>query len=362
MLYDGNVITKETNVISIDDSKETLMLEEESRSKMLLKQSDLIVLEKKVNIKPVNYVVLNQLSEEFGKRFVPQQELSTEQAFRFPMSDTSTDSSDASPVKVDVPSELPKVSLVNASLKKLKFHLAQFDYVVKKRITPMLSQKDNYATNQSTPNFDQYFELNEMKAQSQEKDTIIRKLKERIKSLNGNVNDENVKKDIEEIETTNIELDHRKEIVNKVAQIPIATTIALGMFKLDLDPLAPSLLKNREAHIDYLKYTQEQADTLRGIIEQAKAKQPLDNALDFAYSSKTPDSNTHVLPSTGLKSSISASRSQPTGNKKNDKISQTSSSNMKNKVEAQHGRVNLSSNKKNCVKNIYDANVKQTML
>ncbi|GJV15184.1 putative reverse transcriptase domain-containing protein [Tanacetum coccineum] len=38
MLYDGSVIAKETNVISIADSEETLMLEEESRSKMLLKQ------------------------------------------------------------------------------------------------------------------------------------------------------------------------------------------------------------------------------------------------------------------------------------------------------------------------------------
>ncbi|GJW18405.1 retrovirus-related pol polyprotein from transposon TNT 1-94 [Tanacetum coccineum] len=54
------------------------------------------------------------------------------------------------------------------------------------------------------------------------------------------------------------------------------------MFKLDLDPLAPRLLKNREAHIDYLKHTQEQADILWGIVEQAKAKQPLDNTLDFA--------------------------------------------------------------------------------
>ncbi|GKG00323.1 hypothetical protein Tco_0302013, partial [Tanacetum coccineum] len=54
------------------------------------------------------------------------------------------------------------------------------------------------------------------------------------------------------------------------------------MFKLDLNPLAPRLLHNREAHIDYLKHTQEQADMLRGIVEQAKAKQPLDNALDFS--------------------------------------------------------------------------------
>ncbi|GKA99265.1 gag-pol polyprotein [Tanacetum coccineum] len=37
MLYDGNVIAKETNVISIADSEETLMREEDSRSKMLLK-------------------------------------------------------------------------------------------------------------------------------------------------------------------------------------------------------------------------------------------------------------------------------------------------------------------------------------
>nr|GEV64691.1 retrovirus-related Pol polyprotein from transposon TNT 1-94 [Tanacetum cinerariifolium] len=54
------------------------------------------------------------------------------------------------------------------------------------------------------------------------------------------------------------------------------------MFKLDLEPLAHRLLKNREIHIEYLKCTQEHADILRGIVDQAKAKQPLDNALDFA--------------------------------------------------------------------------------
>ncbi|GJW13645.1 hypothetical protein Tco_0017778 [Tanacetum coccineum] len=60
-----------------------------------------------------------------------------------------------------------------------------------------------------------------------------------------------------------------------------ATSFAPGMFKLDLDPLAPRLLKNRDAHIDYLKYTQDQADIRQGIVEQAKTKQPLDNVLDF---------------------------------------------------------------------------------
>nr|GEZ03145.1 hypothetical protein [Tanacetum cinerariifolium] len=65
MLYDGNVIAKETNVISIVDSEVTLMLEEESQSKMLLKQTDPMVLEKKVNTKPINYVELNRLFKDF---------------------------------------------------------------------------------------------------------------------------------------------------------------------------------------------------------------------------------------------------------------------------------------------------------
>nr|GEU52684.1 retrovirus-related Pol polyprotein from transposon TNT 1-94 [Tanacetum cinerariifolium] len=127
---------RETNVILIAYSEETLLLEDGSRSKMLLKQSDPLVLEKKINIKLVNHALLNQLFKDFDKRFVPQQELSADQAFHLQMSNPTNDSSNASPVKVDVPSELLKVSLVNASLKKLKFHLAQFDSMVKKRITP----------------------------------------------------------------------------------------------------------------------------------------------------------------------------------------------------------------------------------
>ncbi|GJT00108.1 retrovirus-related pol polyprotein from transposon TNT 1-94 [Tanacetum coccineum] len=45
-------------------------------------------------------------------------------------------------------------------------------------------------------------------AQSQEKDTIIRKLKDRIKSLSGKDSVDNVKKDIDDIETINIKLEH----------------------------------------------------------------------------------------------------------------------------------------------------------
>ncbi|GKF57855.1 hypothetical protein Tco_0171392, partial [Tanacetum coccineum] len=58
--------------------------------------------------KPIDYVKLNRIIEDFGKHFVPQQELSAEQAFWYHMSNPSTESSDASPVKVEAPKELPK--------------------------------------------------------------------------------------------------------------------------------------------------------------------------------------------------------------------------------------------------------------
>nr|GFA91812.1 hypothetical protein [Tanacetum cinerariifolium] len=63
-LYVGSVIQK-TNAIVIRDFKETLMLEEESRFKMIQKQKDPMMSEKKVNTKPVDYAALNQLSQDF---------------------------------------------------------------------------------------------------------------------------------------------------------------------------------------------------------------------------------------------------------------------------------------------------------
>ncbi|GJW72724.1 hypothetical protein Tco_0132094 [Tanacetum coccineum] len=72
------------------------------------------------------------LYDDFGKCFVPQMEMSVEQAYWLPISNPKSET----PVKIKVPAKLPKVSLVNISLKKLKYHLANFDKVVKVRITP----------------------------------------------------------------------------------------------------------------------------------------------------------------------------------------------------------------------------------
>ncbi|GJT09181.1 hypothetical protein Tco_0843643 [Tanacetum coccineum] len=58
------------------------------------------------------------------------------------MSNPTSKPSDSSLVKIEAPKELPKVSLVNESLKKLKFHLARFDNVMKIRTTPDARTED----------------------------------------------------------------------------------------------------------------------------------------------------------------------------------------------------------------------------
>ncbi|GJV55971.1 retrovirus-related pol polyprotein from transposon TNT 1-94 [Tanacetum coccineum] len=75
---------------------------------MLAKQNDPISKEKKINTTLINYIELNRLSEDFGKRFIPQQELSTEQAFWLQTLHPNIDQSDISPVKIKAPMELPK--------------------------------------------------------------------------------------------------------------------------------------------------------------------------------------------------------------------------------------------------------------
>ncbi|GJU45632.1 integrase, catalytic region, zinc finger, CCHC-type containing protein [Tanacetum coccineum] len=64
-----------------------------------------------------------ELTDDFGKHFTPQQELSAEQAFWLRMSNPTSKPSDALPVKIEAPKELPKISLMNESLKKLKIPL-----------------------------------------------------------------------------------------------------------------------------------------------------------------------------------------------------------------------------------------------
>ncbi|GJW06155.1 putative ribonuclease H-like domain-containing protein, partial [Tanacetum coccineum] len=147
--------------------------------------------------------------------------LSAEQAFWLQNSNPNTESFKLTPVKMDVPSELPKdctkcMELETELAKKIdllkindKLQQHFISLKLEMQLNNQIFQQDNFRVNQDAPTFTKLHEISTLQAQVQAKD--------------------------------------------------IATTIAPGMFKIDLEPLAPKLLRNRDAHIDYLKHTQENA-------------------------------------------------------------------------------------------------------
>ncbi|GJT51365.1 hypothetical protein Tco_0977522 [Tanacetum coccineum] len=128
-----------------------------------------------------------------------------------------------------------------------------------------------------------------VKTRSREKDTVIRKLKEIIKSLSGKDSVENVKKDIDEIETINVELEHRENIVSTAVSKPNAT-IAPGMFKHDIEPISPRLKNNRDAHEELLVYASQTCPNSPKTSEKLVAITPMnkDKRVRFAKPVTSP--------------------------------------------------------------------------
>ncbi|GJR32406.1 retrovirus-related pol polyprotein from transposon TNT 1-94 [Tanacetum coccineum] len=166
--------------------------------------------------------------------------------------------------------------------------------------------------------FTQLFKLSELRAQSQEKDTVIVKLKEQIKSLKGNVDDSKVKMDMDEIETLNMNWNNR--VQNLFEQGLVIAALKNELRKLKGKALDKEAIKTHSVDPKVSKDIPRFHNTVL---------------------------NTRVVHSTGVRLSTSASGSQPSGNTKNDKIQQTQSSNSKNKVEAHSRNVKSSLNKRN---------------
>ncbi|GJT27132.1 hypothetical protein Tco_0907407 [Tanacetum coccineum] len=114
-------------------------------------------------------------------------------------------------------------------------------------------QRDNSVSNQSAPSFDQLFELNELKAQSQEKDTVIKKSKEQCDDLINQVNlksakisDLNASLQEKVLVITALKDDLRKLkgkalVDNDVSKHPSDPE----MLKIDMEPITPKLLNKR---------------------------------------------------------------------------------------------------------------------
>nr|GEV01975.1 retrovirus-related Pol polyprotein from transposon TNT 1-94 [Tanacetum cinerariifolium] len=375
------------------------------------------------------------------------------------------------PTQVEVPKELPKVSMVNTSLKKFKHHLASFDVAVEQhhvesnrfqvkmnkvlnkneRLLEQAISKDivNIVATATVNNayepvhacekcvkletelqkdfikresydklFKQYTTL-EKHCISLEVDTqleqeifqrVIKKLKERIKSLSGNMKEEKIKQELEEIETINIELEHREKVLvittlkdtlrklkGKVVvdEAVIIHPINPKLLKIDVVLLAPKLRNNRTAHHDYLMHTQQKTKTLREIVEHERSLNPLNTSLDYACdklmvvtpmnktkkvrftkpvtssrnkpiktsSSSNVVSNKPMMSSAGVTLPTSASGSQPSCNTKKEKIQQTPSSAKKNKQEAYLRNVRTSlQNKKSVVNTKNIASMQESKL
>ncbi|GKE30617.1 hypothetical protein Tco_1446001 [Tanacetum coccineum] len=145
-------------------------------------------------------------------------------------------------------------------------------------------QRENSGENLNAPTFNQLFKLNDLKAYSQEKDTIIRKLKDRIKSLSKKDSVEKVKKDIDEIETINIELEHSMaKLLSENENFRKEQEHLKSIYKDQFDSIRKTMLKNnRDVHEVYIKKTIEYTDTLRGFVECARIQNPSEPLLESA--------------------------------------------------------------------------------
>nr|GFB04451.1 hypothetical protein [Tanacetum cinerariifolium] len=171
---------------------------------------------------------------------------------------------------------------------------------VNNQLNTEIFQRDTVSSSESAPTFAELFEINDLKAQVQEKDTVILKLKEKLKSLSGDVKERKVEREVKEIETLNLELDHKssgkkvlvitalKEQLSKLKGKAVLTKavslnpIDPALLQVDVAPLVPKLRKNRSAHAEYIRHTQEEAATLREIVESKRLLSLLNTSLDYA--------------------------------------------------------------------------------
>nr|GFD44684.1 hypothetical protein [Tanacetum cinerariifolium] len=107
-------------------------------------------------------------------------------------------------------------------------------------------QRDTVSSPESAPTFAELFEINNLKAQVQEKDIVILKLREKLNSLSGDVK--------EKI----LVITALKEQLNKLKDKAVLTeAVSLNpvdpaLLQVDVAPLVPKLRKNRTAHTDYI--------------------------------------------------------------------------------------------------------------
>nr|GEW51822.1 reverse transcriptase domain-containing protein [Tanacetum cinerariifolium] len=233
------------------------------------------------------------------------------------------------PTQVEVPKELPKVSMVNSSLKILNSILLalMWDEIIPfvKALKDLFNSFDQFLIdelsevqdvfNQMEQAVEQHRELEEIETINKELDHRVTKLitenehlKETYKQLYNPIKSSLVqsKEQCDDlIKQVNIKSAKNSDL-NASLQEKVLVITALKytlrklkgkavvdedvtlhsinpeLLKIDVVSLAPKLPNNRTAHYDYLKHTQEETTTLREIVENERLLNPHNTSLDYA--------------------------------------------------------------------------------
>nr|GFB44096.1 integrase, catalytic region, zinc finger, CCHC-type, peptidase aspartic, catalytic [Tanacetum cinerariifolium] len=154
---------------------------------------------------------------------------------------------------------------------------------------PKVSMRDTVSSSESALTFAELFETNELKAQIQEKDTVILKLKEKIKSSSANDKERKVAKEVEELETLNLELDH------KVTKLATENEHLKQTYKQLFDSIKSSRVQSKEQCDDLINKVnlksvevadlnaslQEKVLVITALKEQLKGKTVLPKAVSL---------------------------------------------------------------------------------
>ncbi|GKE08494.1 retrovirus-related pol polyprotein from transposon TNT 1-94, partial [Tanacetum coccineum] len=157
--------------------------------------------------------------------------------------------------------EKEKYNKLSKRFSELEQHCTYLEIAM--QLKKEIFQKNNTSVNQTEPTFDQLFELNNLKAELQAKDTTIEKLKANIKSLNKTFTTNSVKNDIDEIETINIELEHR------VAKLIAEKEHLKHTYKQLHDSIKPSCVRAKEQAASFFNQLNQKKFKGNDIVDNA---------------------------------------------------------------------------------------------
>nr|GEW71221.1 integrase, catalytic region, zinc finger, CCHC-type, peptidase aspartic, catalytic [Tanacetum cinerariifolium] len=231
-------ITSDSNIISYSQYMNESQYNTVQNSNLPALQDDLILsVIEQLKAQVVNYTKINHDNKQVNELLTDELESIIEKSDAIVVLDSEE-----------------TLSLAEKSLQPEEHNLSASTTIVD--VPTELPKRNTLFSPESALTFAELFEINDLKAQAQAKDTVILKLKEKLHSLNGDVNERKVKREVEEIEILNIELDHKEKVLvitalketisNLKGKKVVTEAVSLNpidpeLLKIDVAPLSPKL-------------------------------------------------------------------------------------------------------------------------